>query len=86
MPVATLNLEGRVFMKALECPFRTADRLLAELDREVKVVIVDFHAEATSEKQALGFYLEHGALPWWISGGFQTGPDELLRKAVADDA
>ncbi len=56
--VATINLEGRVFMKSLECPFRTADRLLAGLDDDVKVVLVDVHAEATSEKQALAFYLD----------------------------
>lgn len=56
--VATINLEGRVFMKALDCPFRAADRILEELPAEVRVVFVDFHAEATSEKQALGFYLD----------------------------
>ena len=56
--VATLNLEGRVFMKNLESPFETADRLLAELPEDVAVRFVDFHAEATSEKQALGFYLD----------------------------
>jgi 2',3'-cyclic-nucleotide 2'-phosphodiesterase len=58
IPVAVLNLEGRVFMNSLESPFVTADRLLASLDSKVKVVFVDFHAEATSEKQALGFYLD----------------------------
>ena len=58
IPVAVLNLEGRVFMSSLECPFRTADRLLKSLDPKVKVVLVDFHAEATSEKQALGFFLD----------------------------
>lgn len=58
VPVATINLEGTVFMKALESPFRVADRLLAELDKSVKVVLVDFHAEATSEKQALAFHLD----------------------------
>ncbi len=56
--VATINLEGRVFMNALESPFTTADRLLEGLGPEVKVVLVDFHAEATSEKQALGHYLD----------------------------
>ncbi len=56
--VAVLNLEGRVFMSPLECPFRTADRLLGELPRDLAAVIVDFHAEATSEKQALGWYLD----------------------------
>jgi 2',3'-cyclic-nucleotide 2'-phosphodiesterase len=56
--VATLNLEGQVFMRGLESPFRVAERLLATLDPRVKVVLVDFHAEATSEKQALGLHLD----------------------------
>ena len=56
--VATVNLEGQVFMKPLESPFTVADRLLAELPDDVRVVFVDFHAEATSEKQALGFHLD----------------------------
>lgn len=58
IPVAVMNLEGRVFMSQLESPFVVADRLLAQLDKKVKVIFVDFHAEATSEKQALGFYLD----------------------------
>jgi metallophosphoesterase (TIGR00282 family) len=56
--VATLNLEGQVFMKALESPFRVAERLLAGLPDDVKVVLVDLHCEATSEKQAMGFFLD----------------------------
>jgi len=56
--VATINLEGRVFMNSLESPFVVADRLLARLDSKVKVILVDFHADATSEKQALAFYLD----------------------------
>ena len=58
IPVAVLNLEGRVFMSQLESPFLVADRLLAQLDKKVKVIFVDFHAEATSEKQAIAFYLD----------------------------
>ena len=58
IPVATINLEGQVFMKSLESPFHTADRLLTELPDNVKVILVDFHAEATSEKQALAYYLD----------------------------
>jgi len=57
-PVAVINLEGRVFMSALECPFRMADRLLETLPPEVKVILVDMHAEATSEKQAMGWHLD----------------------------
>jgi hypothetical protein len=58
IPVATINLEGQVFMKPLESPFRVAERLLDGLDSKVKVILVDFHAEATSEKQALGVFLD----------------------------
>lgn len=57
-PVATINLEGQVFMKNLTSPFDVADRLLAGLDPAVKVIFVDFHAEATSEKQAMGRHLD----------------------------
>lgn len=56
--VATMNLEGQVFMKNLHSPFEVAERLLDELDDDVKIVIVDFHAEATSEKQAMGYFLD----------------------------
>jgi hypothetical protein len=56
--VAVLNLMGRVFMSAIECPFRTADALVPELRRETPIVLVDAHCEATSESQALGWYLD----------------------------
>ncbi|HTS49881.1 MAG TPA: TIGR00282 family metallophosphoesterase [Bryobacteraceae bacterium] len=55
--VAILDLQGRVHMPATDCPFREADRLLASLSQSVKVRIVDFHAELTSEKMAMGWYL-----------------------------
>jgi hypothetical protein len=56
--VAVINLEGRVFMNPLECPFRTADLVLSQIPPEVKVILVDMHAEATSEKLAMGWYLD----------------------------
>lgn len=65
--VATINLEGLVFLKNLENPFREADRLIAALDDDVKIILVDFHAEATSEKQAMAFYLDGR-----VSGVFGT--------------
>lgn len=58
IPVAVVNLEGQVFMKALPSPFTGADRALSEIGERARVIVVDFHAEATSEKQALGFYLD----------------------------
>ncbi len=56
--VGVLNLEGRIFMSNLECPFRTADARVEELRRQTPIILVDFHAEATSEKVALGHYLD----------------------------
>ncbi len=53
---AVINLQGRVFMAANDDPFRTADRLLGQIT--APVVLVDFHAEATSEKAAMGWYLD----------------------------
>lgn len=55
---AVLNLQGRVFMPSIDCPFRTADALLERIPAEVKIRFVDMHAEATSEKLAMGFYLD----------------------------
>lgn len=56
--IAVVNLIGRVFMGDFDCPFRTADQILADLPAEVTHVIVDFHGEATSEKIALALYLD----------------------------
>jgi hypothetical protein len=55
---AVLNLQGRVFMPTIDCPFRTADALLPELQRETPIILVDMHAEATSESLAMGWYLD----------------------------
>ena len=55
---AVLNLQGRVFMSPIDCPFRTADEQLAKIPAEVKIRIVDMHAEATSEKVSMGWYLD----------------------------
>ncbi len=56
--VAVLNLQGLTFMTPIESPFVVADRILAELDARIVVRIVDVHGEATSEKQALAWYLD----------------------------
>jgi metallophosphoesterase (TIGR00282 family) len=55
---AVVNLQGRTYMPSTDCPFRKADQILAELDPAVKVKFVDFHAEVTSEKIAMGWYLD----------------------------
>lgn len=56
VPYAIINLQGRVFMGSIDDPFRVADDLLKDI--KAKVIFVDMHAEATSEKVALGFYLD----------------------------
>lgn len=56
--VAVINLIGRVFMKPADCPFHAADAILAEIPEDVPIRFVDFHAEATSDKQLMGHHLD----------------------------
>jgi len=55
---AVINLQGRAHMPATDCPFRKADQILASIPANIKVRFVDFHAELTSEKVAMGWYLD----------------------------
>jgi metallophosphoesterase (TIGR00282 family) len=55
---AVINLQGRVFMPVTDDPFRVADAVLSKLPRHIKVIFVDMHGEATSEKAAMGWYLD----------------------------
>ncbi|MBI2355573.1 MAG: TIGR00282 family metallophosphoesterase [Deltaproteobacteria bacterium] len=82
--VGVLNLEGRVFMKNLDCPFRVADREIERLRRETAVILVDFHAEATSEKASLGWYLDGKASA--VIGTHthvQTADERILTQGTA---
>ena len=56
--VAVVSLLGRVFMRPVDCPWTAADRVLGQLPPDVKVILVDFHAEATSDMQLMGRYLD----------------------------
>lgn len=56
--VGVINLIGRVFMQPLDCPFRAAEREIEKLRGKTSIIIVDIHAEATSEKQAIGWFLD----------------------------
>lgn len=55
--LAIINVQGRTFMPAIDCPFKKADALVTEAEKETPYIFVDFHAETTSEKYALGWYL-----------------------------
>lgn len=56
--VGVLNIQGRTFMPAIDCPFKASDRALEKLHEETNIIIVDMHAEATAEKQAMSRYLD----------------------------
>lgn len=56
--VAVISLLGRVFMRPVDCPWTAADRVLGGLPPEIRVILVDFHGEATSDKQLMGRYLD----------------------------
>jgi len=56
--IAVVSLIGRVFMKPADCPYNAADRVLSHIQQQADIIIVDFHAEATSEKVAMGYYLD----------------------------
>ena len=56
--VAVISLQGRIFLPPNECPFQKADELIEEAKERTSIIFVDFHAEATSEKQAMGWYLD----------------------------
>jgi 2',3'-cyclic-nucleotide 2'-phosphodiesterase len=82
--VAVLNLEGRVFMKNLDCPFRVGEREIESLREDTNVIIIDFHAEATSEKIALGRFLDGKASA--VLGTHthvQTSDERILKEGTA---
>ena len=81
--VGVLNLIGRVFLKTVNCPFETAEREVAKLRAQTPLIFVDIHAEATSEKVALGWFLDGK-----VSGIFgththiQTADETILPKGT----
>ena len=56
--VGVSALLGRLYMKPVDCPFRAADKVLSEINKQTKIAVIDMHAEATSEKVAMGWYLD----------------------------
>jgi metallophosphoesterase (TIGR00282 family) len=82
--VAVLNLMGRVFLPMLDCPFRKADEEIARLRQETPIVVVDMHCEATSESQAMGWYLD-GRVSAVVGTHrhVQTADERVLPKGTA---
>ena len=83
--VLIINLAGRVFFqKYPDCPFRTADKIIEENRNSVNIIIVDFHCEATSEKKALGFYLNSKvSAVLGTHTHVQTADEEILNERTA---
>ena len=82
--VAVINLQGRVFMSAIECPFRAVRELIPIIQKETKIILVDIHAEATSEKVAMGHFLD--GLVSAVVGThthIQTADEKILPKGTA---
>lgn len=81
---AVMNLQGRVFLPAIDDPFRKADELFAKLPGDVAFVLVDMHAETTSEKIAMGYYLDGRATA--VVGTHThvaTADEQVLRNGTA---
>jgi metallophosphoesterase (TIGR00282 family) len=82
--IAVINLQGRTFMPMIDCPFRTAEWILAKLKEETNIIFVDFHAEATAEKIALSSYLD-GKISALIGTHthIQTSDERILKEGTA---
>ena len=82
--VGVLNLQGRTFMAPIDCPFARADEELLRLRAETSIIVVDMHAEATSEKQAMGWYLD-GRVSAVVGthSHVQTADERLLPQGTA---
>lgn len=82
--IGVINLEGRVFMPCIDCPFRVADKMVEILKKSCKILLVDFHAEATSEKIALGWHLD-GEVTAVVGTHthVQTADERVLPKGTA---
>ena len=82
--LAVVNIQGRTFLPALDCPFRTADALIQQWKPRVKCIFVDFHAEATSEKIAMSWYLDgRASLVIGTHTHVQTNDDRILPGGTA---
>lgn len=82
--VAIINLQGRTFLPPLDCPFKVVDKLIEEAKTRTPLIFVDFHAEATSEKQAMGWYLDGRAtVVVGTHTHVQTADERILPKGTA---
>ena len=82
--IGVLNLSGRTFMPAMDCPFTKATEILKKLKADCDIILLDFHAEATSEKLAMGFYLDGKITAMWgTHTHVQTADSRILPQGTA---
>lgn len=82
--IGVINLQGRVFMEPNDCPFRAATALLQQIQEKTSIIFVDFHAEATSEKSALGWFLDGKvSCVFGTHTHVQTSDERLLHHGTA---
>lgn len=82
--IGVINLQGRVFMQDIDCPFTVGLEAVESVRRQTPVIVVDFHAEATSEKQALGWYLDgHVSAVIGTHTHVQTADERILPHGTA---
>ena len=82
--IGVINLIGRTFMQPLDCPFTRAEEILKEIKRDCDIILVDFHAEATAEKAAMGYFLD-GKVTAVVGTHthIQTADERILPKGTA---
>ncbi len=82
--IGVINLQGRTFLKPLDCPFTCAEEIVKKISEECDIILVDFHAEATSEKIALGYFLD-GKVTAVVGTHthVQTADERILPKGTA---
>lgn len=82
--IGVLNLQGRVFMATIDCPFSVGLKAIESIREQTRIIIVDFHAEASSEKQAIGWYLDgHVSAVIGTHTHVQTADERILPRGTA---
>ncbi|WP_339320605.1 TIGR00282 family metallophosphoesterase [Paenibacillus sp. FSL R10-2734] len=82
--LALVNLQGRTFLPAIDCPFRVGEEIVEELRRDHKCILVDFHAEVTSEKIAMGYFMDgRASIVVGTHTHVQTNDDVILPGGTA---
>ncbi len=82
--VGVLSLIGRLFMKPADCPYNAADRIVPQLQQKADIIVVDFHAEATSEKVAMGYHLDgRASICFGTHTHIATADEKILPRGLA---